>query len=263
MAIRHLETIRPHIYNLEIFIEVEDMYQERDETLAAAQVLLRPFRRLRNVFSPWVRSVICSYHHGPNLLVAPTLKIFFPDPMNPQTEADIGFENYLSRWKKELSGGEPAPELSAIPEAYWKLEKLLQTIQSQQGSRCLGSCETFDSILYAAKVAREAGDLARFREAWDQLVNLWFDYVNQQDQVRENVSKDIDSIYKMISRQTNTRPPQPFSDEHSRRRLDDIPDLDDLDATHFLTWTDDQGMMYTSTGHGTTLQLLTPMAVGF
>jgi hypothetical protein len=83
MAIKPLEDFTQRIYSLELFIEIEDMYKTRTETLAAAKVLLQPFRRLRNVSNPFVCSVVCSY--GQNVS-------HFSHHTTPKTEADLEFE---------------------------------------------------------------------------------------------------------------------------------------------------------------------------
>ena len=260
MLIRQLETVRPHINSLEIFIEVHNMYKARDEILAAAQVLLRPFRRLQKVSNPCVRSVICSYEN-PALMV----DIVFPDPTGLKTQADLVFQNYLRRWEKELSGCEPSPELAAISEAYWEFEKLLHNIQSQQGSHCVERPNSFDSILRAAKAAREAGDLAGFRDAWSRLAKIWSDYTDRQEKARQNVSRELHSVYNMISVENGMRLGRfvRFAGDTVNAHDDDhyVPDLDKLDDADVLSRTDDAGMMYTKTSEGTALRLLTPKAV--
>jgi hypothetical protein len=178
--IARLETVRPHIRNLEISIWVEDMYMKRDEALAAVQVLLRPFRRLRNVSKPRVCSVVSSYRHS-EAAAAPLNTVLFPDPMNQETEADLRLENYLRCWEKEISSCEPAPELSAISTTYWQLEKLVHSF--------LKISSSFDSLLHAAKVAREAEDLPRLKETMEEVMNIWYDYPSQQDRSLQNTER--------------------------------------------------------------------------
>jgi hypothetical protein len=206
-VIGRLETVRPHIRDLEIFIRTEDMSRKQDELLAAAQVLLRPFQRLRNVSNPRVRSVICFYDE---LHRTTTVKTLFPTPTNEKTEADSVFENYLRGWGMEMSSCGPAPEPSAISTVYWQLGELVHnikyTIWPQRDLDSLEDPNTFESLLHVVKSAREAEDLVRFKEMLKRIVKIWGDYVNKQDQIRDHVTREIKSLYAAIDGETNDIP---------------------------------------------------------
>jgi hypothetical protein len=41
-------------------------------------------------------------------------------------------------------------------------------------------------------------DLIYFREIWDQVVNIWFDYLNSQKDFQSNIEYLINSIYNIV-----------------------------------------------------------------
>ena len=57
-----------------------------------------------------------------------------------------------------------------------------------------------EDLLHAARIAREADNLTCFREIWDQVVNIWFDYLNSQKDFQSNVNCSINSIYNIVGK---------------------------------------------------------------
>jgi len=112
------------------------------------------------------------------------------------------------------------------------------------------SSDTFDSILHAARVAREAGDRVGFRQTWDQLAKIWSDCADRQELTRVNVSREMHSVYNMIVGEGNGMPPpmqftdgdaDTLSHDDSQSGLDGIPDLGGLDNANLLDLSDVQG----------------------
>jgi hypothetical protein len=98
---------------------------------------------------------------------------------------------------EDLSSSQPSFECSQVFEAYWQLEKLLFSIQDQYHNAELKFYQ-FADLLHSARIAREADDLASFKEIWDQVVNIWLDYLNHQKDFQSNVARSIDSMYDIV-----------------------------------------------------------------
>ena len=53
-------------------------------------------------------------------------------------------------------------------------------------------------LLYNARFAREVEDLTRFRAIWDQVVDIWFECLNERVEFQSNVALSIDAIYGTV-----------------------------------------------------------------
>ncbi len=179
--------MRRPLARLKIVIKLGKIEMKREEAMSAAQVLLRPFQRLRNVGKPEVplilikdvegREVELLNHHDCNS------SIF-----------DEDFNDYLNYWLSDLSISGPS-QGPPVFKAYWQLERLLSGIKSHQLD---GKFFQFTKLLHAARVAREADDLPSFRAVWDQVLKIWLDYVNNQKRFRANVLLSIKAIDSTI-----------------------------------------------------------------
>jgi len=172
---------------LKIVLKLGKTEMKREEAMSAAQVLLRPFQRLRNVGKPEVPLILINDFEDREveLLNHRECTSFI---------LDQHFYDYLDYWLSDLSSSGPSLG-PPVFEAYWQLERLLSGIRSHHSDV---KFVQFTKLLHTARVAREADDLPSFRAVWDLVVNIWFDYVNDQKRFRSNVSLSIDAIKSTI-----------------------------------------------------------------
>lgn len=172
---------------LKIILKLGKTEMRREEAMSAAQVLLRPFQRLRNVGKPELPLILINDSEDREVeLLNHSERTSFT--------LDQHFHDYLNDWSSDLSSS--GPSLSPpVFEAYWQLERLLSGIKSHHSD---AKFFQFTKLLHTARVAREADDLSSFRAVWYQVVNIWFDYVNDQKQLRSNVTLSIDVIESTI-----------------------------------------------------------------
>jgi hypothetical protein len=187
--IERLQLIQRPIAHLDIIIKFGDTYIEREEALSAAQVLLRPFRRLYDVARPNVLSITMQDFQGWET------ELLIPDWIS--CTADRTFADYLQCWSRDLSSSQPSCECPQVFEAYWKLKELVSSVKVHC-SHAEPIFSQFGDLLQAARVAREAEDLTYFKEIWDQVVNIWFDYLNDRKNFQSNVARSIDAIYDIV-----------------------------------------------------------------
>jgi hypothetical protein len=187
--IGRLQLIQRPIAHLGIIIKFGNTYVELNEAFSATQVLLQPFRRLRNVAKLEVLSITMKDFQDRET------ELLIPDGVSHA--ADRTFADYVKCWSSDLFSSEPSLECPRVFEAYWQLEKLLSSIKEHCHSTN-PKFNQFTDLLHAARIAREAEDLTRFREIWDQAVNIWFDYLNSQEGFQSNVARSIDAIYDII-----------------------------------------------------------------
>ncbi|CZR65318.1 uncharacterized protein PAC_15218 [Phialocephala subalpina] len=182
-----LGIIQRPIARLEIVIEFGNTYIKRGESIPA-QFLLRPFRRLRNVAELKVLSITMQdFRNG---------AIEYLTPGWDSTPTGKAFAAYLKCLSEDTSSSQPSLELPVF-KAYWQLEKLLSRIKEHY-HHADPEIGQFADLLHAARTAREADDLARFRVIWERVVNIWFDYLNHQKEFQSNVALSIDTIYGIV-----------------------------------------------------------------
>ena len=183
--IGRLRIIQRPIACLEIVFKFGNTYIKREEAFLTAQFLLQPFRRLRNVAKPKVLSITIGDGE---------IELLIPNWIS--TPVGRIFATYLECLFKDLSSSQPLLELPVF-KAYWQLEKLLSRIKEHchHADTKIGQ---FGALLHVARLAREAEDLARFREIWDRVVNIWFNYLNNQKEFQSNVALSIDAIYGIV-----------------------------------------------------------------
>jgi hypothetical protein len=187
--IERLRLIQRPIAHVQIIIKFGNAYMERNEAFSAAQLLLQPFRRLHNVAKLEVLSITTKDFQDRET------ELLIPDGISHA--ADRAFADYVKCWSGDLSSSEPSLECPQVIEAYWELEKLLSSIK-EHCHYTNPKFHQFTDLLHAARVAREAEDLTRFREIWDQVVNIWFDYLNSQEGFQSHVARSIDAIYDIV-----------------------------------------------------------------
>jgi hypothetical protein len=192
--IGRLRLIQRPIAHLEIIIKFGNTYMERSEAFSAVQLLLQPFRRLCNVAKPEVLSITMKDFQNRET------ELLIPDWIS--CAVDRTFADYVKCWSRDLSNSEPSWECSQVFEAYWQLEKLLSSIK-EHCHHTGPKFNQFADLLHAARIAREAEDLVHFREIWDQVVNIWFDYLNSQEGFQSNVARSINAIYDIVGNETS------------------------------------------------------------
>jgi hypothetical protein len=187
--IERLRLIQKPISHLEIIIMFGNTYTELNEAFSAVQLLLQPFRRLRNVAKLELLSITMKgfQGHDAELLVTDGIPC----------ATDGTFTDYVKSWSRDLFSSEPSLECSQVFEAYWKLEKLLSSIR-EHCHPTNPKFYRFADLLHAARIAREAEDITRFKEIWDQVINIWFDYLNSHEGFQSSVARSIDAIYDIV-----------------------------------------------------------------
>lgn len=176
------------IARLEIAIRFENNpYMERKTAFNSAAVLLRPFRRLRNVSRAEVVEIAMI---GPSWTEVDLL------PTQASNMADMTFTGFLEYWHRDLCSDEEQLEDSSVFEAFWDLKKMVESILRHNDHH--PKLEEFSDLLHAARIVREDDNLPQFREIWDQIVNIWFDHLNQEKAFHSSVASSIEAIYNMI-----------------------------------------------------------------
>ncbi|MCJ1251905.1 hypothetical protein MMC30_009143 [Trapelia coarctata] len=198
-VIGRLQLIQRPIAHLQIIVKLNDNYLKREEALSAAQLLLRPFRRLHSVGTPKVLSL--------TMRAFPDRETELLIPSSTPSAAEVTVTDFLKCWSRDLSSAQSSCQSPEVFEAYWKLEKLVATIKEH----CFDTEPTFEQfvdLLHSARIAREADDLAHFTEIWDRVVNIWFDYLSSQRDFQSKVARSIEDIYEMVGkgRYTHKRP---------------------------------------------------------
>jgi hypothetical protein len=158
-----------------------------EEAISAARVLLRPFQRLRNVSTPEVPLILIKNFENQEVEL-------LNNPHWTSLVSDLHFDDYLNSWLSDVTSAGPSFD-PPVFKAYWQLEQLMSNIR---GNHSDASFQPFAELLHTARVAREADDLPNFRTVWDTVLNIWFDYVNNQRLFQSNVSLSIDAIDSTI-----------------------------------------------------------------
>ncbi|TVY84972.1 Transcriptional activator somA [Lachnellula suecica] len=176
------------IVNLQVEIRFENNPElTRELAFSSAQILLRPFRRLRNVLKPAVRSIVMMNTNYADIELLPTINT---------NAVDMNFASYVEYWFKDLSSNEETFEEPPVFHAYWQLKKLLSNIKQH----CYNQprLEEFEELLRAARIVREDDNLPQFRMIWDRVVNVWFDYLAYEKEFQAGVAAEIDGVYGLL-----------------------------------------------------------------
>jgi len=177
------------IVQLEVSIKFGNSHHvTREKAFSCAQILLRPFQRLKNVVNPGVSSITTVGVHNIDNELLPTWNARAPEKE---------FADYVEGWFRSISSDGMASLDPPVFDAYWQLKKLLLGIK--QHCNNLPKLEEFTDLLHAARVVREEDNLPQFREIWDRVVNVWFDYLNEEKEFQLGISTSIDEIYGTIN----------------------------------------------------------------
>jgi hypothetical protein len=180
--------IQKPIVRLEVAIRFVTNPYGREKAFSFAQILLRPFQRLRNIVKPAVSSIITTDANHIETELLPTWNA---------AVADKKFAGYVEQWFRELSSDEMTFVDPPVFDAYWQLKSLLLSIKAHCHNQ--PRLEEFADLLHAARVVREDDNLPQFREIWDRVVNVWFDYLNYEKEFQSRVALSIDGIYDTVS----------------------------------------------------------------
>ncbi|KAH7357292.1 hypothetical protein BKA65DRAFT_224957 [Rhexocercosporidium sp. MPI-PUGE-AT-0058] len=163
---------------LHIKIRFGGTYYTREKALGAAQLLLEPFRRLRNIAQADVLSATVQAPGEDELEFLPILS------------------KYIHYWSLDLKSSRP-PDYSPVFEAYWQLEDMVKTLRNYYRPDL--RLDQLPDYLHGARVAREANDMETFGVIWGQVVNIHMDYLNSQKEFQTNMAMTIDRINSLLA----------------------------------------------------------------
>jgi hypothetical protein len=249
------------IQQLKVSVNI-DHYEERGEALAAAQMLLRPFKNLRGVLNPTVHSVTWL---NPTNVVEPLLT----DALVQQPN-DKSFGGYLRRWRAELSSPKPAPEPSPVTAAYWVLKEFVSDMQG----RCLGFTDVFQAsdlqaLLQKAKVAREADDVTGMQEVSEEVNRKWKLYLDAHERLVQRVSQSAALMGGIINGEfaqsyllesgVEAKLLEAEGNGKGKRKAED----DETETGAIVTWINEDGTRYSKKDGKIRVELLTPALVSY
>lgn len=233
------DQVQPNINHLQISIRIA-AYDTREEAVAAAKLLLRPFSRLRSVNSPKIVSV-----NWNRCELMPHL------PAHAFYKAEISLlqskrlEEFIQRWSSSVtSSGDPPPP-SSIMRGYWLLYEMVSDIVCHIGSK---SNELVQS-LRRARVSREADDLLGLREEYEGILQQWNEHSAKQRSLEENIEYSAALLTSVIYNETELTASQ-NSRTSGKAKMEDISPRIDQDGTRYSM---QDGMVRT--------QLMTPKLV--
>jgi hypothetical protein len=246
-----LKTMPQPINRLSVSITV-DQYDERDEALAASQLFLRPFRRLRDIGTPTVDSVRWTdgLHRPHNL---------FPTGLVAPLERS--FAAYITRWKADVSSSGPAPDISPVVNAYWVLHRVIVDIYSHpEVAMVMVGHQSLQDLLLKAKVAREAEDMVELKSTTKEVGVIWRKYLYKQKRFEERVKRRVDFVEGLLGEETMTDVHFPATLECEGKGKGKAVDKNDKEEEE-ITWNDDDGTRYVKKNGDVRVQLLTPALV--
>ncbi|KAF2423087.1 hypothetical protein EJ08DRAFT_664562 [Tothia fuscella] len=185
-----LELIKPSILHLNVKIVIE-AFQTLDEALAAAQILLKPFKRLRNVANAevhvsWKTSDI---PHNFRWVHISTRDETIATPTS--------FFGYLRRWQMDLSSAGPLVEPSPTTASYWIFRNTVKEFMSERFAAMYTGLE-MDRLIRAGRVAREADDLVGLHDVIAEFKNKWSKVTDEQRRLEDRVACSLDFIGGMM-----------------------------------------------------------------
>jgi hypothetical protein len=247
-----LNLVEPSIFHLDISIAING-FEDSKEALAAAQVLLRPFDRLRNVISPRVLAI--HWSRGTEELPVNLLS-----PSQAGRAEDNFFSGFLQRWKEKVSSPGPPPEASNASQAYWLLHAMVVDILHHVSST-IGTTFSFEGDLCVGRVAREAGDIVGLREVWDIVLKKWTDYIEGQKSLETRVSCSMALMKEMVFQSVQQATVAPNLDQTVGKGKVKVEDEDE--ALESFSWVDEDGTRYTQKNGQVRARLFTPSLVSY
>jgi len=251
-VVGRLELAKSSILNLEITVTI-NAFHERGEALAALQLLLRPFKRLRNVVHPKVIGVHWRPSSSPIDAWAELLT-----PIIGGREDDTSIGGFLRRWQAELSSSGPVPAAPKAVRAYWVLHAMLLDISLH---KCRGHPNTiFESYFDRGRIAREAGDIVGLQEVWDNVMEDWTKQVAAQKALEDRISCSVALMDEMMCDGQQPLLPSGFGEQmcngKGKAKVED-------DGSATTSWVDLDGTRYSWRDGQVRVQLLTPAVVSY
>lgn len=243
-----LELVKPSILKLDVEI-VLDEFNTLEEAMAAAQLLLRPFRRLHQVVHPNAHVKWKTVNHP----MRQTWLDFSTRHLGCEAE-DAPFHGFLRRWVSDLSKFKHHAVPSAAVEVYWHFRALAKDIMR---SKYHGLYPVLDleSCLKRARVSREADDLVGLQATIDEFMANWTGFVADQKRLEERVACSIEYVNGLLRDDLRGPMLPPFKDGNKGKgRVEDA---------EVCSWTDQDGTVYTQENGKTTIKLLTPSLVSY
>ncbi len=165
---------------LQVIIRFGSTQRIKEDALAAAQFLLQPLRRLRNIPHPEIKYVSIGPEHCE----------VFVHGMGVD-----GLNDYVLSWSQDLRSLDP-PKASPVFDAYWQLERIVEGMKLQyKGDPRL---EHLGEIIHAARIARESENVSSFRQLWGRVFNLWMDFLQRQREFESNMAVAVDGINGLL-----------------------------------------------------------------
>lgn len=194
--VRRLRLSRRPISNLDIVIRCGSSYVGRQswhkELVDAIELLLQPFKYLvvRNVN---IREITYVYANNPLYHENSLLTELEEKDMVQKTRLNT----LLTTWKQSLTSLSPPPAYPPIFSGYLQIEELVNSINKDQ-FHTYSKFADFPDLLHAAKVTREADNMAGFRAIWQRIVNIWFEYLGEQNRFRAKIAREINGVYAVF-----------------------------------------------------------------
>jgi hypothetical protein len=246
-----LELVKPSILRLDVNIILDD-FGSPEEGIAAAQLLLRPFRRLHQVVYPnaciiWKPSGAHSCYN----------EIQFSTRELGDEAEDIPFQGFLRRWVSDLSASTPCVTSSSAVLAYWHFRATATEIMSSGRHQSLYTTLDLEGCLKQMRIAREADDLVSLQAAVDDFMVKWTAFTTNQKRLEERMANSVEFISGMLQ-DIAQESLLPALEEGNKGKAK----AEDGDMFP-LSWTDQDGTMYTQKDGKVTVRLLTPSLVRY
>ena len=194
--IARLRTMQRPIARLEIVIRIYGAQVNLRSAFPLAQVLMGPFRRLRDVAKQSL-SITTQNSEG-------EIELLTPDWAASPTGGK--FSAYLTQLFECMASSQAPPELPVF-KAYWQLQKLF-TYMKEHYRHGDPKIEKIARLLYNARLAREDENLTLFKNVWDDVVDIWFNCLSQQVEFQSDVMLSIDAIDDIVLNGSQGKLPQ-------------------------------------------------------
>ena len=149
------------------------------------RILLNPFRRLCKVDQPQVLSI--TVNEVVNEALSRETNVLLPGRIGPGVRRH--YNEYLILWSQDLSSSQASFKFIQVLEVYWRLANLVSHISRR--------CDTepkfreLTEVLATGKMARDDGSIEGLQRVWDRVVDLWFEYLDEQQVFQSSTTQLI------------------------------------------------------------------------
>ncbi|KAH6674782.1 hypothetical protein B0J14DRAFT_588119 [Halenospora varia] len=194
--VRRLRLSHKPISKLEVAIRCGRSYigrqSWRKDLVDSIELMLQPFKYL-TVKNVNIREItfVCANDplHNENSL--------FTELEDKDPTQKTRLNTLLAGWKQSLTSSSPPPAYPLIFSGYLQVEQLVNGIMKNQ-LHTYSKFSDFPDLLHAAKVAREADNMAGLRAVWQRIVNIWIEYLGEQDRSRTKMARAISGGYAAL-----------------------------------------------------------------